>query len=123
MYQAMAHCMKDVVGSDLVEEGNSLSGATANASGELRNFLFHGQPFILALTSGEHEIWAKFAARKGGVQARIVGLTPKYIDAQTATVKEIIERWQSIRERSFKELAIWDRMPADLREDGGDEGS
>jgi hypothetical protein len=96
--------MGEVIGVDPLKEINLLAGETGNASGDLRNFIVHGQPFKIVLSDGHGEMWAKFAARKGGVRGLAVRLSKDYVEAQTGTVKALIDRWVAVRELAHKKL-------------------
>jgi hypothetical protein len=107
IYQALAHCYRDLLG-ELLKTVDKLVSDTAKASGKLRNFVVHGQPFVLDLgEQGKREIWGRQSARKGGVRVEIVGLTVGYVEDQTATIKELIERWIDVRTKADREIGLW----------------
>jgi hypothetical protein len=108
MCQALAHCMGSVIGSSLLSEIDKLAGETANASGQLRNFIFHGQPFQFIAEQGSKDIWIKLSARKGGVRGPMVRLSSKYANDCVATTKDLVKRWEAVREKVLKELSIYD---------------
>jgi hypothetical protein len=120
MYQALAHCMGDVIGRPMVAEINKLCGDTSNASGELRNFIIHGQPFQLELKRGRREIWARFSARQGGLRGSFVRWNGKHIDGQVRTVKLLVERWEATRAKAIQPLRVFDRATVEMKEDAGD---
>ena len=45
MYQSLAHCYRDVLDLPLLETIDRLAADMGDASGQLRNFIVHGQPF------------------------------------------------------------------------------
>lgn len=116
--QSLASCMRDIIDEPLVDEFNKVVADTGNASGELRNFIVHGQPFKFKAADGSFEVWAKFSARKGGIKGRMVRWDSAYIDTQTDAIRALIGRWEALREKSYKELSLWHSMPDDLKETG-----
>lgn len=107
MCQALAHCMGNVIGPSLLSEIDKLAGETANASGQLRNFIFHGQPFQFITERGSKDVWIKLSARKGGVRGPAVRLSSKYANDCVAATKDLVKRWEVVRKRALKELSIY----------------
>jgi hypothetical protein len=112
IFHSMSHSLQDVFKVAVLETVDRLVADTSTASGNLRNFIVHGQPFQLQLEDGAIEIWAKFAARKGGVKGKCVRLSAAYADRETQSVKDLIERWIAIRKTLFEQVKILDLMDA-----------
>jgi hypothetical protein len=120
MYQALAHSMVGVIGKPIRDEIDKLAGETANACGELRNFIIHGQPFQLKTMKGSREIWARFSARKGGVKGVFVRWNGPYIDKQVHKIIALVSKWEDTRTKTFEKLSLWYNMPTELRDDTSD---
>lgn len=104
----MAHCYRDVLTAASLAMIDRLVADTGNASGRFRNFVVHGQPFIVVLPKEQFEVWARFSARKGGVTGSVVRWSGAYVDEQTDTVRELIKRWTDLRGDVVKQLNIFD---------------
>jgi hypothetical protein len=110
IFHSLTHCFRDVMGPTLLESVDRLVADTGSASGNLRNFIVHGQPFQMELPDGNIEIWAKLSARKGGVRGPMVRLSAEYVEEQTTTVRNLIDRWSHTRGALCKKLEIWDAI-------------
>lgn len=111
IYQSLSHCYRDLLNAQMLKEIDTLVSDTGNASGKLRNFIVHGQPFIMDLGEhGKREIWAKQSARKGGVRMAVAQLTTEYVEDQTNEIKSLIERWTEMRTKTDREVGDWYRF-------------
>jgi hypothetical protein len=95
IFQALIHRLADAsLDPGFIETLNMLCTDTGNASGELRNFLFHGGPLLMKLSDDETiEFWAKFSARKGGMRGTMVRLSPEYVDNNADHIRDLVDRW------------------------------
>ena len=109
IFHAMAHCLSDVLEPELMVTIDALVGDTGNASGRLRNFVIHGQPFQVALSDGNQPFWAKLSARKGGLRGPMIRFSPVYVTNQVETVKALYARWESARAAIFRLVEFLDK--------------
>src|SRR5690348_9340235 len=74
IFQSAFHCLHEYFEDCSLELVDKLAADTAKASGEIRAFLVHGQPFKLQPTMEEKpgqellDIWVKIRGRKGGLK-------------------------------------------------------
>jgi hypothetical protein len=75
---------------------------TANASGQIRTAIIHGQPSHLIMQKETWDVWIKLRARKGGVRGPMFRLNKSRFDADTKKVRSILDRWNQLRETMIK---------------------
>jgi hypothetical protein len=110
MFQALAHQTADwVLDAAFLTKADALAAETGAASGNLRNFLFHGYPLHFDLSKKRSRLaWAKFAARKGGIRGHMMLIDAASIQKQTDTIRSLVERWTDLRRQISKAAEIKD---------------
>jgi hypothetical protein len=83
-----------------VQEADRLASDTERMAGELRNWVAHGQPFLLHVSEDEHHwMWGRFSARKGGVKGKISKMLPHPFDEAASEIRTLVERWHTLRSK------------------------
>jgi hypothetical protein len=97
IFQSGFHVLHEFFMDCDIESVNRLIRDTANASGEIRTLIVHGQPHHLLMKDETWDMWVKFRAKKGGVRGPMFRLHQSKFDQDTEAIKALIERWNQVR--------------------------
>lgn len=109
-FHAAAHILAELFPTSFIPDVDTLVRETVSASGDIRNYLLHGQPQYVDYPDDSVPVWVKLSARKGGIKGALGRFASADIEARTKTVRLLIDRWYALRREMAPHLANWTAM-------------